>query len=106
MRLMRTDLRRATRRQLEVPRVYIASGSIAAAAHELHISQTSARQHLSALYRRTGCINAVQAAFCLGAWPTQSSPLPQLVRTNGWRAVGDTDRLERVTGDHVVDDCG
>jgi DNA-binding NarL/FixJ family response regulator len=57
---------RPTRRQLEVLRAYIAVGSIAAAAHELGITQTTARQHLSGLYRRTGCMNAAQAAYWLG----------------------------------------
>ena len=55
--------RRPTRRQLEVLRAYIAAGSIAAAAYELGISETTARQHLSGLYRRTGCRNAAQAAY-------------------------------------------
>jgi DNA-binding NarL/FixJ family response regulator len=54
-----------TRRQLEVLRAYIRSGSVAAAAHELGIGETTARQHLSGLYRRTGCVNAAQAAY----WP-------------------------------------
>jgi DNA-binding NarL/FixJ family response regulator len=58
---------RPTRRQLEVLRAYIAAGSIAAAAHELGISETTVRQHLSGLYRRTGCLNAAQAAYRLGA---------------------------------------
>jgi DNA-binding NarL/FixJ family response regulator len=57
---------RPTRRQLEVLRAYIAAGSIAAAAHELGISETTARQHLSGLYRRTGCLSAAQAAYLLG----------------------------------------
>ena len=56
-----------TRRQLEVLRAYIRAGSIAAAAHELGISETTARQHLSGLYRRTGYLNAAQAAYLLGA---------------------------------------
>jgi DNA-binding CsgD family transcriptional regulator len=56
-----------TRRQLEVLRAYIRTGSVAAAAHELGISETTLRQHLSGLYRRTGCLNAAQAAFRLGA---------------------------------------
>jgi DNA-binding CsgD family transcriptional regulator len=56
-----------TRRQLEVLRAYIAAGSIAGAAYELGISETTARQHLSGLYRRTGCLNAAQAAYLLGA---------------------------------------
>jgi DNA-binding NarL/FixJ family response regulator len=58
--------KRPTRRQLEVLRVYIAAGSIAAAAHQLGISETTARQHLSGLYRRTGHLNAAQAAYWLG----------------------------------------
>ena len=49
------------RRQFAVLRRYIAAGSIAAAAYELGISETTARQHLSGLYRRTGCLNAAQA---------------------------------------------
>jgi len=62
---------RPTRRQLEVLRAYIAAGSIAAgsiaaAAYELGITETTARQHLSGLYRRTGCLNAAQAAYLLG----------------------------------------
>jgi DNA-binding NarL/FixJ family response regulator len=55
-----------TRRQLEVLRAYIAAGSIAAAAFELGISETTARQHLSGLYRRTGCLNVAPAAYMLG----------------------------------------
>jgi DNA-binding CsgD family transcriptional regulator len=58
---------RPTRRQLEVLRAYIAAGSIAGTAHELGISETTARQHLSGLYRRVGCMNAAQAAYVLGA---------------------------------------
>jgi len=58
---------RPTRRQLEVLRAYIATGSIAMAAHSLEISETTARQHLSELYRRTGCLNVAQAAYRLGA---------------------------------------
>ena len=57
---------RPTRRQLEVLRAYIATGSIAAAAYELGISETTARQHLSGLYRRTGYLNAAQASYWLG----------------------------------------
>jgi DNA-binding NarL/FixJ family response regulator len=40
---------------------------VAAAAYELGISETTVRQHLSGLYRRTGCLNAAQAAFRLGS---------------------------------------
>jgi len=58
---------RATRRQVEVLRAYIATGSIKRAAHELGISESTARQHLSGLYRRVGCENAAQAAYRLGA---------------------------------------
>ena len=57
---------RPTRRQLEVLRAYIRAGSVAAAAYELGISETTVRQHLSGLYRRTGCVNAAQAAYWLG----------------------------------------
>ena len=57
---------RPTRRQLEVLRAYIAAGSVATAAYELGISETTVRQHLSGLYRRTGCVNAAQAAYWLG----------------------------------------
>jgi DNA-binding NarL/FixJ family response regulator len=62
-----TTGKRPTRRQLEVLRAYITVGSIAAAAHELDIAESTARQHLSGLYRRTGCLNAAQAAYWLGA---------------------------------------
>jgi DNA-binding NarL/FixJ family response regulator len=57
--------KRPTRRQLEVLLAYIAAGSIAAAAYELGISELTARQHLSGLYRRLGCLNASQAAYWL-----------------------------------------
>jgi DNA-binding NarL/FixJ family response regulator len=39
---------------------------VAAAAYELGISEATVRQHLSGLYRRTGCLNAAQAAYWLG----------------------------------------
>jgi DNA-binding NarL/FixJ family response regulator len=58
---------RPTRRQLEVLRAYVGAGSIKVAAHRLGISESTARQHLAGLYRRTGCQNAVQAAYLLGA---------------------------------------
>jgi DNA-binding NarL/FixJ family response regulator len=60
------ERKRPTRRQLEVLRAYIRAGSVAAAAYELGIGETTARQHLSGLYRRTGCLNAAQAAYLLG----------------------------------------
>jgi DNA-binding NarL/FixJ family response regulator len=50
----------------EVLRTYIRAGSVAAAAYELGISETTVR-HLSGPYRRTGCLNAAQAAYWLGA---------------------------------------
>ncbi len=42
-----TDPLRPTRRQLEVLRAYIGTRSVAAAALELGITDTTARQHLS-----------------------------------------------------------
>jgi DNA-binding NarL/FixJ family response regulator len=65
---MATSVRQGpTRRQLEVLRAYIEAGSITGAAHELDIAESTARQHLSGLYRRTGCLNAAQAAYWLGS---------------------------------------
>ena len=57
---------RPTRRQLEVLRAYVRTGSVAAAACVLGIGETTVHQHLSGLYRRTGCVNAAQAAYWLG----------------------------------------
>jgi DNA-binding NarL/FixJ family response regulator len=65
--IMTVARQRPTRRQLEVLRAYIATGSVALAAHRLEITETTARQHLSELYRRTGCLNVAQAAYRLGA---------------------------------------
>ena len=39
---------------------------MALATYELGIGETTVRQHLSGLYRRTGCLNAAQAAYLLG----------------------------------------
>jgi DNA-binding NarL/FixJ family response regulator len=64
--MVATVRQRPTRRQLEVLRAYVASGSVAAAAHGLDIAESTARQHLSGLYRRTGCLNAAQAAYWRG----------------------------------------
>jgi DNA-binding NarL/FixJ family response regulator len=50
---------------------------VAAAAHELGIGETTVRQHLSGLYRRTGCMDAAQAAFLLGR-DELSDPRPTL----------------------------
>jgi DNA-binding NarL/FixJ family response regulator len=63
---------RPTRRQLEVLRAYIRTGSVAAAAYELGIGETTVRQHLSGLYRRTGSLNAAQAAYWLGKTETDA----------------------------------
>ena len=79
--------RRQTRRQLEVLRAYIAAGSIAAAAHELDITESTARQHFSGLYRRTGCLNVAQAAYRLGAGDWRSDLVPTRTwyrRPAGW----------------------
>ena len=57
---------RPTRRQLEVLRAYIVAGSITATAVQLDIAESTVRQHLSGLYRRTGCVNAAQAGNLLG----------------------------------------
>jgi DNA-binding NarL/FixJ family response regulator len=68
---------RPTRRQLEVLRAYIRAGSVAAAAYELGISETTVRQHLSGLYRRTGCLNAAQAAYWLGTSELDGDATPR-----------------------------
>jgi DNA-binding CsgD family transcriptional regulator len=70
-------LQRPTRRQLETLITYIGAGSSASAAQELGISETTVRQHLSGLYRRTGCLNAAQAAYRLGSgeWHVARSAL-------------------------------
>ena len=76
-----------TRRQIEVLRAYIAAGSIASAAHELGISERTARQHLSGLYRRTGCLNAAQAAYRLGTRQLQAGSRVQ--RMDGPAGAGE-----------------
>ena len=78
---------RPTRRQLEVLRAYIRAGSVAAAAYELGIGETTVRQHLSGLYRRTGCVNAAQAAYWLGAGQLDGHPVAQLGLANAGRGV-------------------
>jgi len=84
---------RPTRRQLEVLRAYIRAGSVAAAAYELGIGETTVRQHLSGLYRRTGYVNAAQAAYWLSRMD-MSRPLDSRMGTAD-QAVGlagtDTD---------------
>ena len=71
-----TGRQRPTRRQLEVLRAYIRAGSVAAAAYELGISETTVRQYLSGLYRRW-FLNAAQAAYRLG---TAGSSSPSRTR--------------------------
>ena len=73
---------RPTRRQLEVLRAYISSGSIASAAYELGITESTARQHLSGLYRRISCQNVAQAACLLGTAELAISRRPQASRTS------------------------
>ena len=76
---------RPTRRQLEVLRAYIAAGSVATAAYQLGISETTVRRHLSGLYRRTGCVNAAQAAYWLGTRQLDSDATPRAApRPLGW----------------------
>jgi DNA-binding CsgD family transcriptional regulator len=87
-----------TRRQLEVLRAYIAAGSIAAAAYELGISETTARQHLSGLYRRTGCRNAAQAAYWLGAVQLDRHPIAHLGLARADRGVIGQSGHSDVTG--------
>jgi DNA-binding NarL/FixJ family response regulator len=73
-----TERQRPTRRQLEVLRAYIRAGFVEAAAYELGISETTVRQHLSGLYRRTGCVNAAQAAYWLGTGQLDDHPVAHL----------------------------
>jgi DNA-binding NarL/FixJ family response regulator len=76
-----------TRRQLEVLRAYIRTGSAAGAAHALRISETTVRQHLSGLYRRIGCVNAAQAAYLLGkAEAPRSDPIGRLTASEEGRS--------------------
>lgn len=69
---------RPTRRQLEVLRAHIVAGSIAIAAHEVAISESTARRHLSGSYRRTGCQDAAQAACLLGRAESVAPSAPRL----------------------------
>ena len=67
---------RPTRRQLEVLRAYIARGSIASAAHDREIAESTARQHLSGLYRRAGRVSERGAGGVLaGLWRVGLSPV-------------------------------
>ena len=80
---------------------------MAAAAHELGISETTVRQHLSGLYRRTGCLNAGQAAYWLGTTDLGSDATPRrvataegqpMVRSIGPDAIKPLGLRERVAG--------
>jgi hypothetical protein len=77
---MTVGRQRPTRYQLEVLRAYIATGSIALTAHTLEITETTARQHVSELYRRTACLHVAQAAYRLGS-VRGSSSLDRQLRT-------------------------
>ena len=68
-----------TRRQLDVLRTYIAGESVAAAAFELGMSETTVCPHLSGLNRRTDRLTAAQAAYSLGRTDAGSG---------GWGTVG------------------
>lgn len=71
---MAATRQRPTRRQPEVLRAHIATGSITEAAHHLDIAESTARQHLSGLYQRMGCTNVAQAAYLLGRGELASTP--------------------------------
>lgn len=71
--MVATSRQRPTLRQVEVLRAYIAAGSIVGAAAQLEIAESTARQHLSGLYRRCGCSNATQAAYLLGRADTNGT---------------------------------
>jgi DNA-binding NarL/FixJ family response regulator len=55
----------AEHRELATLRAYIRLGSIKAAADELRVSESTARQRLMRYYARHGFENAVQAAYHL-----------------------------------------
>jgi hypothetical protein len=84
--------RRPTQRQLEVLRAHIATGSGAAAAYDLGISETMPVQRLSGLYRRTACLNVAQAAYLLGradfggTGPDALRPQMSSAESNWWPA--------------------
>jgi DNA-binding CsgD family transcriptional regulator len=82
-----TVRQRPTRRQVEVLRAYIDAGSMAEAAQRLDIAAPTVRPHLSALYKRTGCANAAQAAYLLGR---ADVPLP--IRVSRSHATGSRPR--------------
>lgn len=69
-----------------------------AAAYELGISETTIRQHLSGLYRRTGCLNAAQAAYWLGTGQLDEHPVAQLGPAKAVRGVGGQSAHSVTTG--------
>ena len=92
-----TDRARPTRRQVEVLRAYVRAGSVAAAAGELEISETTVRQHLSNLYRRTGTANAAQAAYLLGQADVREQRVAVTPDTRARAVVGSRPRRSGVT---------
>lgn len=56
----------ADRRAIATLRAYLRTGSMKAAAEDVGITESTARQRLSAYYERHGFKNAAQAAFDLG----------------------------------------
>ena len=74
--------RRPTRRQLEVLRTYIVAGSIAAAAYELDISETTLGNTCRGCTGGRVASNAAQAAYWLGrqgtaAWTRSAMEAPR-----------------------------
>jgi two-component system response regulator DesR len=55
-----------TLRERQVLAAYIVLGRTAAAASSLHITQSTVKGHLSAIYRKTGTHSAVQALWKMG----------------------------------------
>lgn len=64
--------------QLEFLRAPMRAGSVAAAAYELGISETTVRQHRSAMYRRMGCLDAARAP----SWRGTRRPGPDVARSD------------------------
>lgn len=91
---------RPTRRQLEVLRAYIRAGSVAAAANELGIGETTVRRHLSGLYRRAVCVNAAQAAYWLGTRDLTKREIIPLAPNEADRARAWSDRRVMVERSH------
>lgn len=56
----------ADRRAIATLRAYLRTGSMKEAARDVGVTESTARQRLSAYYERHGFKNAAQAAFALG----------------------------------------